>query len=248
MTVPLHTSPVEIVAHRGYAALFPENTMIAFRRALHMGADALEIDVHHSAEGVPVVIHDGTLDRTTDRSGPVRSKTVGELQQADAGIKFHPDYAGSGIPLLEEVLALLSEGRAGLQLELKEHINEQEAAGLLHLLDTYKLTERTIIISFHVDNLRLIRNLHPTIEVGWLSDKLVDIDILTGLGHAALLLQYRTVMNHPDIVATAQEKGFSLAAWTIRDEADARKLYDLGVRRITTDIPLKGVLPASASE
>lgn len=96
MTVPLHTSPVEIVAHRGYAALFPENTMIAFRRALDMGADALEIDVHHSAEGVPVVIHDDTLDRrpiARDLSEARAWVSYSRLTPASSSIRITPEAA-----------------------------------------------------------------------------------------------------------------------------------------------------------
>ncbi|MCY9514463.1 glycerophosphodiester phosphodiesterase [Paenibacillus apiarius] len=228
---------VEIVAHRGYAAVHPENTMEAFRRALELGADSLEIDVHHSKEGIPVVIHDDTLDRTTDGTGPVREKTIEELQQVDAGTKFKPEFAGCRIPLLEEVLELCG-GTVGLQLELKERITEGEARALLHLLTNYRMTERTMVISFHPDNLRLVRSLHHNIELGWLSDKPVDLAPLQELGRATLLLQHGAVQRQPDIVQAAEAAGIGLGVWTIRDLQDAYRLVRLGVRRLTSDIPL----------
>ena len=228
---------VEIVAHRGYAAVHPENTMAAFRRSLELGADSLEIDVHHSKEGIPVVIHDDTLDRTTDGTGPIREKTIAELQQVDAGKKFKPEFAGCGIPLLEEVLELCG-GTVGLQLELKERITEGEARGLLHLLENYRMTERTMFISFHLNNLRLMRSLHPNIELGWLSGEPVDLAPLKELGRATLLLQYAVVLRQPEIVQATEAAGIGLGVWTIRDLQDAYKLVQMGVRRLTTDIPL----------
>lgn len=228
---------VEIVAHRGYAAVHPENTMVAFRRSIQMGADTLEIDVHHSKDGIPVVIHDDSLDRTTTGTGRIREKTVAELQQVDAGKKFSPEFAGCGVPLLEEVLELCG-GKVGLQLELKEHNTEEELRAILHLLNQYDMTERTMFISFYPDNLRILRSLNNDIELALLSSELVDLKAVAELGNATLLIQLSTVLEHPQLVAETQAAGVGLGVWTVRSLEDAYKLVEIGVRRLTTDIPL----------
>lgn len=228
---------VEIVAHRGYAAIHPENTMLAFRRAIEMGANTLELDIHHSREKIPVVIHDNTLDRTTDGTGFIRKKKVAELQQLDAGKKFKPEFAGCRIPLLEEVLELC-RGRAGLQLELKEHNNEEELLAMLHLLNQYQMAAHTTFISFYPNNLHLLRTLDPNMKLALLSSKLIKLAPLTEFGNATLLLQLSTLLNNPHIVTDTQAVGVGLGAWTVRNLEEACQLVELGVRRLTTDIPL----------
>ena len=228
---------VEIVAHRGYAALYPENTMVAFRRSLELGADTIELDIHYSKEGIPVVIHDDTLDRTTTSSGSIRKLSLQDIRQADAGVKFSPEFVGSQVPLLEEALDLCS-GRAGLQLELKETITESEGRALLHLLKVHDMLDHTMIISFIFTNLTLMRELHPHIELGFLTDKRVSLQPLHELGHATCCFSSSLAMNHPDMLEEATSLGIDRAVWTIRDEETAIKLYKLGIRRLTSDIPL----------
>ncbi|MDK8182946.1 glycerophosphodiester phosphodiesterase family protein [Paenibacillus sp. UMB4589-SE434] len=234
----LDKTSLEIVAHRGYAAIFPENTMEAFRRSLDLGADSIELDIHHTKESIPVIIHDDTLNRTTTGTGRIRDLTLADILEADAGIKFKSEFAGCKVPLLEEALELCSERKAGLQLELKEHITEEEGRALLQMLNIYNLIERTIIISFHSNNLMLVRKLHPTIELGFLTDNHVALEPLTGLGRAACCLQYELVLNKPELIREANELGLDLAVWTVRSLEIAKQLYALGIRRMTTDIPL----------
>ncbi|WP_028545940.1 glycerophosphodiester phosphodiesterase [Paenibacillus taiwanensis] len=234
----LDKTNLEIVAHRGYAAIFPENTMEAFRRSLDLGADSIELDIHHSKEGIPVIIHDDTLNRTTTGTGRIRDLTIAEIWEADAGIKFKPEFAGCKVPLLEEALELCAERQAGLQLELKESITEEEGRALLQMLNIYNLIEQTIIISFHPNNLMLIRKLHPTIELGFLTDNEIALESLKGLGHAACCLQFELVLGNPKLVKEAVELELDLAVWTVRSLEIAKQLYALGIRRITTDIPL----------
>src|SRR3970040_2158507 len=109
-----------ILGHRGASAYAPENTLAAFRRALELGADGFELDVTLSADGVPVVIHDDTVDRTTDGSGPVANLTLAQLKQLPAGFRarFGTEFAGERIPTLEEVVARLGQ-RALLHVEFE---------------------------------------------------------------------------------------------------------------------------------
>lgn len=239
----IHTQPlnVEIVAHRGYAAIFPENTMVAFQRSLELGAHTIELDVHHSKEGIPVVIHDSTLNRTTTGTGAVRSLSLQDIRQADAGIKFKPEFAGCQVPLLEEALDLCS-GRARLQLELKEALSSREIQSLLHLLKVHDMLEHTMIISFIESNLTLIRQLDPHIELGLLIDKLIPLESMQRLGRATCCIHYKLALKYPRIVQEAAVLGIGIAAWTIRDEKTAIILSKLGIRRLTSDIPLSPAL------
>lgn len=108
----------EVVAHRGASAYAPENTLAAFQLAAEMGAEWFELDAQLSGDGVPVVIHDGTLDRTTDMEGPVQGLTVAQIREADAGSKKGPEFSGERIPLLSEALAFAWR-RIGVYLEIK---------------------------------------------------------------------------------------------------------------------------------
>lgn len=241
MPLSLHSSAAEIVAHRGYAAIFPENTMLAFQRSLELGAHSIELDIHHSKEGIPVVIHDEKLNRTTTGSGYVREKSLAEIRSVDAGVKFHPRFAGCRVPILEEALDLLG-GRYGLQLELKEGINEQQAKGILHLLGIYGMLGRTMIISFYKSNLELMRRLHPEIELGFLTSDIIALEPIAELGRATVCLDYHIPLKYPKIIKEAEALGLDAAVWTIRQAQTARKLYVLGIRRFTSDIPLRSDL------
>lgn len=229
---------VEIVAHRGFAALFPENTMLAFQRALELGAHTIELDIHHSKEGVPVVIHDDSLNRTTTLTGLISQLSLQDIRLADAGVKFAPQYAGCRVPFLEEALDLCS-GRARLQLELKEDISEAEGKALLHLLKMHDMVEHTMIISFAITNLKLIRELNHSIELGYLMDKSIPLAPVQELGYATCCFHQSLAIKQPKLVEEAQSLGLDTAAWTIRDEQTAKKLYAIGIRRLTSDIPLK---------
>lgn len=235
------SASVEIVAHRGFAALFPENTMLAFQRALELGAHTIELDIHHSKEGVPVVIHDDSLNRTTTRTGLIRNLSLQDIRLADAGVKFGPQFVGCHVPLLEEALDLCS-GRARLQLELKENISEAAGKALLHLLKMHDMLEHTMIISFAFSNLKLIRELNREMELGFLISSSVPLASVQELGYATCCFNQSLVLKKPAIVNQVQALGLDIAAWTIRDEPTAKKLYDLGIRRLTSDIPLKEAL------
>jgi glycerophosphoryl diester phosphodiesterase len=123
---------VDVVAHRGASAQAPENTLAAFRRALELGSDWVELDCTLSADRQVVVIHDDTLERTTDGVGPVGERTFDELRALDAGVWRDPEFAGERIPLLIEVLEL-ARGKAGVLVEVK--LRDRDAARRGRLLE-----------------------------------------------------------------------------------------------------------------
>lgn len=154
-----------IWAHRGASATAPENTMAAFRAAAAAGADGIELDVHLSRDGVPVVIHDETVDRTTDGHGPVAAIPLARLRQLDAGGWFAPTFAGEQVPTLEEVFAWTAD-RLRLNVEIKA-----VPAGLavIELLRAYPLA-RVLISSFDHALLERLRLRSPDLPLGFLVD------------------------------------------------------------------------------
>jgi glycerophosphoryl diester phosphodiesterase len=162
-----------VVAHRGASAELPENTMEAFRRAVELGADAIELDVHLTADGQLAIIHDETLERTTDGSGPVRERTMSQLRGLDAGAQFAGEdgsfpHRGKGmrIPTLPEVLDWLPE-ETGLVVELKAREAVEPTVGLLR--DTpWRREGRLSVISFDEAAIDQAHTLDPDLATGYL--------------------------------------------------------------------------------
>lgn len=163
----LRTNRTILCAHRGYSGIAPENTLPAFMAALEVGVDFVELDYHHSADGIGIVIHDETLDRTTDaqvRWGSpgirVASRTAAELAQLDAGAWFGAPFAGTRLSTLAEALDVIDPGAMTL-IERKAG----DAATLVHLLGARNLIERVIVQSFDWHFLADCRQLAPNLIV-----------------------------------------------------------------------------------
>jgi len=243
-----------VIAHRGYSAAAPENTLPAFRLALLAGADFVELDSHHSRDGVPIVIHDGTLDRTTDATNrwggaklPVQSRTAAELQTLDAGRWFGPQFAGTKLPLLREALDLIQGGGGLTLIERKEG----DAATLVGLLTERKLINRVVVQSFDWQFLHEFHRLCPRQVLGALglptcfADGRKPPNNNKPLGEAWLEELARTgarlaVWNREvtkEAVAGAHRRGLKVWVYTIDDPALANALLDLGVDGIITNNP-----------
>lgn len=153
------------IAHRGASDEAPENTLVAFQRALEQGADALECDVHLSADGEVVVIHDDTVDRTTDGTGAVAGMTLEELHQLDAGSWKGPQFAGQRIPTLQEIIELLGE-TIPLFIEFKGSSPElpQKVADLLR---ETQMQDRAWLFAAHHPTLKQLRRLSPESNIRW---------------------------------------------------------------------------------
>lgn len=139
-----------IFGHRGAKALYPENTMVSFRGAIDLGVDGLETDVWMTRDGHLVLIHDATVDRTTDGTGAVAGYTLDELQRLDAGSHFSEQYAGAGIPTFAEFLALVKDRNLLLNIEIKD-CRACVVDKAIALLRQYGLTQRSVITCFDAD-------------------------------------------------------------------------------------------------
>jgi len=158
-----------IMAHRGNRVHCPENTLAAFQKAIQEGADILETDLHLSSDGVLMCIHDATVDRTTDGSGPVRTKTLAELKDLSASCG-RLEFAAERIPTLDEVCAILPDGVA-LALELKTSRFLEPAVGqqLAAQLRAAGVFDRTVLLSFHLDYLQVVQHEAPDLPIGKIS-------------------------------------------------------------------------------
>ena len=212
-------------AHRGASALHPENTLRAFQHALAIGVDGIELDVHATADGIPVVIHDRDIGRTTDGDGYVDQITVARLETFDAG-------QGERVPTLAEVLALVGDV-AHLDIEIKGSNVEQSVLDVL----AQHPTVRWAISSFDWDTLRTLRGLDPVAELWPLAERADDelIAVATELASPAVSLY--TGAYTPENAAKLRDAGLHVMVWTVNDPREARRVEDLGAFGLCTDDP-----------
>lgn len=217
---------IKIIGHRGAPAEEPENTLRSFRRALDLGVAAVELDVQLTRDGRLAVIHDETLERTTNGHGLVRDFTLTALQKLDAG-------RGEPIPALEEVLELV-RGRAQLLVELKQ---PEAAPALLEFFRKYQAFEAARVISFWHPAVKALKEAEPRLHTGVL---LVGCPAdPAGLAHAAradsLVLNYRYVDR--DLVEAAQRQEIGVGVWNIDDPELLEPYLALNLEAICTNRP-----------
>ena len=217
---------VKIIGHRGAPAEEPENTLRSFRRALELGVAAVELDVQLTQDGRLAVIHDETLDRTTNGRGRVKDFTLAELQRLDAG-------QGEPIPALEEVLELV-RGRAHLAVEMKQ---PEAAPALLQFFREHQAFEAATVISFWHPALKALKEAEPRLRTGAL---MVGCPAdPAGLARAAradiLVLNYRYV--NPDLVDTAHRRKIEVIVWNIDEPEILQPYLDMNLDAICTNRP-----------
>lgn len=248
MTLPhLYPHTPLIFGHRGASADAPENTLAAFRLALAQGADGVELDVTLSADGVPVVIHDDTLERTTTGAGRVHDFTLAQLKQLEAGYpaKFGQQFAGERLPTLAEVFEEIG-ARAIINVELKRDPSPDHslAATAVALIREHGLTQRVLVSSFDYGNLRRVRVLAAELPLGLLYDPSEPGRI----AQAWLNPGVRAEAHHPYFplfnAATRglyRARGLRVNVWTVNTEADLRGQMALGVDGLITNVPALAV-------
>jgi glycerophosphoryl diester phosphodiesterase len=222
------------VAHRGYSAVAPENTLPAFAAALHGGATSVEFDVRTTADGVPVVVHDRTLERTTTGSGPVSEATFDEVRALDAGGWFSPAYAGVRVPTLAETIDLLAPADAELLLEIKPPARPEQVKVILEQVAARSLLDRTIVQSFDP---AVVAMVPPGIRRGLLRLRLEpDTPALAAsLGVVCCNPSVRDVLTLPATVAALTAAGIEIMPWTANDPAQWPSLAEAGVAGLITD-------------
>ncbi|MBW1917841.1 MAG: glycerophosphodiester phosphodiesterase [Deltaproteobacteria bacterium] len=217
---------VRIMGHRGAPAYEPENTLRSIRRALEMGVEAVEIDVQLSRDGRLAVIHDETVDRTTNGRGRVKDLTWDELQRLDAG-------QGERIPALEEVVDLV-RSRAHLVVELKQ---PDAVAPLAKFFQVHNLFDDAHAISFWHPAVKALRELEPKIRTGVLlvGHPVDPVAMARGAGAEALVLNYAFVSQ--DLVQTAKRAGLMVFIWNIDTIELLKPFLDLELDGIGSNRP-----------
>ena len=230
------------VAHRGASSYAPENTFAAFDKALELGVNHVELDVHFSRDGHLVVIHDDTLDRTTDGSGPVTGKTLAELRGLDAGAWFGPEHKGERIRSLAEVFERY-KGRLHFHIEIKGK-SESLASRTADMVRRFGLVDDVTITSFWKLWLEEVRSYAPELSTGWLvplgpnaawDDSIIEQSIELGLDHVCP----RANVTTPDLVNVLHEKGFVVRCQGVYDESLMRHVVDCGADGMTINFPDK---------
>lgn len=237
-----------VCGHRGASAYAPENTLAAFRRAAELGATWIEFDVQLSADGIPVILHDDTLARTTNLGQPLRPTqlTVARLKDLDAGSWFGPEFAGEKIPTLEEVLAEFG-GKLGLNIEIKSTPNfemdnglEQTIAGLVR---HYKLADSALISSFDPFRLASLNRHDPGLRLAFLFEVRPDRyppdfdPIVTAKSFHAVALHPPFRIIDRALIERTRANGLDLNTWTVNETADMQRMVELGLGIIITNYP-----------
>ncbi len=235
---PLPARAPLVAAHRGASGERPENTLAAFERALELNADFIELDVHLSSDGVPVVIHDHDLETTTNGSGPVRARTMAELKLLDAGSWSDPPWPGQRIPTLAEVLSSFG-GQTRFLIEIKA--GPFDCAGIEARVEREiskaDLVDSAVIISFDHWVLHRLRIRNPSIATGALYGcRPADPVGLARAAGADLLMPHWTFLNGED-VRMAHDAGLSIFPWTVDEPNRIRELVGLGVDGIVSNWP-----------
>lgn len=239
-----------VFAHRGGAALRPENTMAAFDHGLAAGADGLELDVRLARDGEVVVIHDATLDRTTDATGKVEHYTAAELARVDAAARFHPAGAasppghGTGVPRLAEVFA--RHTGVPLIVELKGD-DPRLAAAVVELVRATDAWPRVCLASFSDTQLRAVRRLAPHAVTSAAKEEIRRALYGSWLGLTPRRPAYRgfqvperfgaTRVVSRRFVRLMHARGLPTQVWTVNDPAAMRRLLGWGVSGLITDRP-----------
>jgi len=235
----LENSDYLIVAHRGYSAKFPENTISAIKGGIDAGSNGIEFDVHRCASGEIVLLHDTTLDRTTDGEGKVAETTLSDIQKLDAGSWKGEQFTGEPIPTLDEALDAFENTGATAVVEIKSLNGATQR--LTKLIASHEI--KACVISFNSDALRLVKEANPTTRCALLVGGVPEgNDPATWLIAQANKLKCEIIdINYqllsPELVKAMQENNIEVWAWTVNDIPIMQALVDWGIDGITTDLP-----------
>ncbi len=238
---------IKVIAHRGASAYAPENTISAFKKAFELGVDILEIDVHQTNDRELVVLHDGTVNRTTNGKGKVKNISFEELRKLDAGSWFSNDFIGEKIPSLREVFEITPDSII-LLIEIKKGSKTYPGVEkrVVQLIKEYKFENRVILKSFDDKTLQELKNLAPEIPrlkvfVGQISFLNIVVDYTLNFGNVldddVQYIQAHWFGVTKCFIAKAHKKGYKVYVWDVNNEKRMKELILMGVDGIETDYP-----------
>ncbi|MCH3964056.1 MAG: glycerophosphodiester phosphodiesterase [Clostridium sp.] len=221
------------IAHRGFSGVYPENTMLAFRKAVEAGADGIETDLHVTKDGVIVVCHDETLDRTTSGTGFIKDRTYEYIRKLDAG-------SGEKIPSLDEILSYMKDKKLLLNLELKNDIVHYDnlEKNVIDKIYKYSMESNVILSSFNHNSMKRVKEYDGSIKTGLLYGSPIykPEEYAEKMGADALHPLFSLVMNEK-IVNDIKKNGILINTYTVNKVDDMRKLMNLKVDGIITNYP-----------
>jgi glycerophosphoryl diester phosphodiesterase len=222
------------MAHRGNSGLAPENTLAAFALALNTRAEWIELDVHLSADGEVVVMHDATVDRCTNGSGAIAEMTMAELKALDAGSWFGAAFAGETVPTLAEVVALVGD-RLRLDVEIKSTATPLSSLKVVQVLADGGVLAQSMISSFGLEALLEARRYWPEGRLALITDRAADLEI--ALEHSLPWLNITYPEADEALARRAHEAGVRITIWTMDDPARWAHFAGLGVDIVCTNVP-----------
>ncbi len=230
----------KILGHRGAMGSAPENTLPSFKKAIEASADGVEFDVQLSADGVPVVIHDEKIDRTTDGEGPVNTLSASELEKLDAGSFFSSEFVDTKLPLLKDVLEVI-QNMDIINLELKNGNVRYEGMEekVIKLTKEFGIFHKTIFSSFNHYSIKKIKDLEPEAKTGvlYMAGIYQPWEYAEKLGAEAIHPFYPAVV--PDIVGECHKRDMAVNVFGVNEDEIIRKLLMMNVDAIITDYPAR---------
>lgn len=234
---------VVFIAHRGASGKghSPENTIAAFREAINIGADCVECDVHCTKDGQVVVMHDSTLNRTTNKKGTIAEMTLEEVKQADAGSWFSSLFTGERVPALGELLEL-TKGKVINVIEIKPNnitkrvIEEVEKANAVNEVVLQSFYPEAVKAAFEINpkipRALLLSGQLPVMRISSIIDLIYQT---TQVGASTLNLPYKIITQN--LINESHKRGMNVWAWTVDDESDMKSLINMGIDGITSNYP-----------
>jgi len=228
-----------IAGHRGDKTVAPENTLAALSLALNSAADYVETDVQLTADGVPVLMHDWTVDRTTNGTGPVWNYTYDELSALDAGSWFGEEFVGASVPTLESFLNLLRWSTKNAILELKGSWTESQVTLVADLIELNGVSDHVMIGSFDIMTLQALQRVNPSLPGMLIVRDIIGdpSDLAAASGAVALVTSKAAITRDPELVQRVHDAGLGILIYTLNDSETWSDAVSLGVDGIVTDRP-----------
>ena len=223
------------IAHRGASNTSPENTLASFTHAIDMGYWGIETDIQLTSDNKWVCIHDTTVDRTSEGTGTVASKTLSTLKGLDFGSWYHTDFTGERIPTLEEFLELCRLGDVVPYIEVKGNYTDVQIESIVKMIQDYDMEDVAVIISYTLTNLQKVRYYSDFLALGFVSDSLTQqvVNQAVALGNSFLDINKSAI--NATSMQFAKDVKIQVESFTVDTNREARELAKLGVRGITTN-------------
>lgn len=229
----------KIFAHRGFSGKYPENTMLAFEKAVEIGVDGIELDVHLTKDNEIVIIHDEDIKRTTDGEGLVKDMTLEELRKFDASATFRGQYGFCGIPTLREYFELVKDTPIITNIELKTGVYEYHTIEqrVIDMVREFGLSDKIIFSSFNHFTVKRCEEIAPEIKRGFLTgDWLYDFGKYTAERNVQCCHPWHVSLSE-EVIREMHEAGCEINTWTVNEYEDIKKLSAWGVDSLIGNFP-----------